>query len=236
MSSTTWTPRALETRASRRRVELWRAVEAQHIASTMALVDSQAEQDVLESILEETKPALPAGTAGLHYLLFTPFRYPSAAHGSRFRSAADPGIFYGADEERTACAELGYWRWRFLMDCDGLTRLERVPHTVFLARIEGLSVDLREKPFSKDARDWGHPASYAATQAFVAVARAAGVEVIRYASVRDPDHGGCGAVLEPAAFAPPKKPLRQQTWFLTVTRSASAWRRDDRQHFEFRWS
>lgn len=201
----------------------------------MGLVDSQAEQDVLESILEETKPAIPPAAAGLHYLLFTPFRYPTLAHGSRFRAASDPGVFYGADEARTACAELGYWRWRFLSDSAGLSELGPVAHTVFLARVDAMAIDLREKPFSAQSKAWTHPANYAPTHAFAATARSAGIAVIRYASVRDPGKGGCGAVLEPGAFAAPKRPLREQTWFLTVTRSASAWRRDD-QSFEFRWA
>ena len=234
MSSSTWTPRAVGTRARVQRVELWRAVEAQHVASTMGLVDSQDEQDVLESILEETKPPVPPAAAGLHYLLFTPFRYPALPRGSRFRSTMDPGVFYGADEERTACAEVGYWRWRFLADSEGLNELGPVAHTLFLSRVEALAVDLREKPFSKASRQWTDPLDYSATQAFAAVAREAGVAVIRYQSVRDPGKGGCAAVLEPGAFVAPRRPLRQQTWFLTVTRSASAWRREE-ERFEFRW-
>ncbi len=86
-------------------------MESQHIASTRRLVDSNAEQAALEDILEASKPRAPASTAGLDYLLATPFRYPPWGRGSRFRSAADPGVFYAADERRTACAELGYWRW-----------------------------------------------------------------------------------------------------------------------------
>ena len=93
---------------------LWRAVEAQHVVSTMALVDSIEEQHVLERLLDETKPSIPAAAAHLHWLLFTPFRYPPPPGGSRFRGPNDPGVFYGADEIRTACAELGYWRWRHL--------------------------------------------------------------------------------------------------------------------------
>ena len=235
MSSSIWTPRAVRTRARVQRVELWRAVEAQHVASTMGLVDSQEEQDILEFILEESKPAIPTEAAGLHYLLFTPFRYPALPPGSRFRSTTDPGVFYGADEERTACAEVGYWRWRFLADSEGLTELGPVAHTVFLSRVEALAVDLREKPFSKASRQWTDPVNYSGTQAFASIVRAAGVAVIRYQSVRDPGKGGCAAVLEPRAFIAPRRPLNQQTWFLTVTRSASAWRRDD-QHFDFRWA
>ena len=115
MSSSTWTPRAVASEAANCRIEPWRAVESQHIASTRRLVDSNAEQALLEDILEASKPRAPASAAGLDYLLATPFRYPPWGRGSRFRSAADPGVFYAADERRTACAELGYWRWRFVM-------------------------------------------------------------------------------------------------------------------------
>ena len=112
------------TRAALRHA-LWRAVEAQHVVSTMALVDSIEEQHVLERLLEDTKPPIPAAAAHLHWLLFTPFRYPPPPGGSRFRGPNDPGVFYGADEIRTACAELGYWRWRHLLDSPALPRCRR---------------------------------------------------------------------------------------------------------------
>ena len=38
----------------------WRGVEAQHVVSTMRLVDTAVEQDLLEQLLEGSKPALPA--------------------------------------------------------------------------------------------------------------------------------------------------------------------------------
>lgn len=233
MSSITWTPRAVASESAQCRLELWRAVEAQHVASTTRLVDSLREQALLEDILERTKPRTEA-TKGLHYLLATPFRYPPAARGSRFRGPADPGVFYGAEEPRTACAELGYWRWRFLMDSEGLQQIGPVAHTVFLARIQHKAVDLREKPFARDAAKWTHPADYAATQSFGLVAREAGVGLIRYRSVRDPQGGGCGAVLRPQAFSA-RRPLREQTWFLTVSRSLSAWKREG-ESFEFPWT
>jgi len=44
----------------------------------MKIVDSAAEQEALESLLEAGKPALPDATSGLDYLLATPFRYPPA--------------------------------------------------------------------------------------------------------------------------------------------------------------
>jgi hypothetical protein len=233
VSSTTWTPRAVASSAAPRTLELWRAVEWQHIAATTKLVDSTAEQALLEDILEETKPRAPADTASMDYLLATPFRYRPPPGGSRFRSSAAPGVFYGADETRTACAELGYWRWRFLMDSAGLESFGPVPHTVFQARVRGPTVDLRMKPFNRDARKWTSPSDYSATQAFATVARKAGIAVIRYQSVRDPERGGCAAVLHPRAFKP-NRHLTSQKWLLTVNRSASIWQRDD-ESFDFRW-
>lgn len=233
MSSSIWTPRAVASRAARCALDLWRAVEAQHIASTRRLVNSNAEQEVLEDILEQSKPRLPATTAGLDYLLATPFRYPPGIRGSRFRAATDPGVFYAADERRTACAELGYWRWRFLTDSSGLKSLGPAPHTLFQVRAAALAVDLRRKPFSRDAAKWRDRNDYGATQAFAAVARKALVHLIRYESVRDPQRGGCAALLEPGVFAEPQ-PLTRQTWFLTVTQTASAWQRDA-EKFEFVW-
>ena len=107
MSSPTWTTRAVASEARAARFDVWRAVEAQHVAATMALVDSLEEQQALERILDDTKPPVPPAARKLHWLLFTPFRYPPPPGGSRFRGPNDPGVFYGADEIRTACAELG---------------------------------------------------------------------------------------------------------------------------------
>lgn len=232
MSCTTWTPRAVASEAARVRLAPWRAVEAQHVASTRRLVDSLEEHEALEAILEAAKP--PAVPPGLHYLLATPFGYPPWGRGSRFRSPADPGVLYAAEQRRTACAELGYWRWRFVKDSSGLTGLGPSAQTLFQMQVAGAGVDLRRKPFARDAEKWTPPDDYAATQAFAAAAREAGLQVIRYASVRDPRRAGCAAILDPAAFAAPA-PIAYQTWFLTVTGSASAWQRDA-ERFEFVWS
>lgn len=232
MSSPTWTPRAVASEARVVELELWRAVEAQHVASTRRLVDTLEEQKVLEEILETSKPKF-VFEQQLHYLLATPFRYPPGKFGSRFRSAADPGVFYAAEERRTACAEVGYWRWRFLADSAGLDGLGPTAQTLFKVKAKGRGVDLRRKPFARDQAKWTHPSDYGPTQAFARAARAAPVALVRYESVRDPQKGGCAVLLEPAAFAK-RQPASQETWHLTVTRGASAWQRE-REAFEFRW-
>jgi RES domain len=204
-------------------------VEAQHTASTMKIVDNDDEQDVLEALLEGSKPALPAHIAapqGLDYLLATPFRYNPLRGGSRFRAITDPGVFYGAESVRTSAAELGFWRWRFLKDAIDLEKLEPVAHTAFSASVNTPSVDLRQAPFSANTKAWLHPNDYSATQALAQVARVAQVGGIQYRSVRDPTPAWCMALLTLQAFAKPKPAPYMQTWWLAVHQDAVTWRRD----------
>jgi hypothetical protein len=228
VSSNTWTLRAVESEARRATRRLWRAGEAQQIAATLRLVANAEEQLILERLLDQSKPPIPGEAGELHYLLATPFRYTSPI-GSRFRAPSDFGAWYGAEKERTACAELGFWRWRFLMDTDGLQELGPSPQTVFRAGIDGLMVDLTETPFKRARSEWTNPRDYSATQRFARLARQANVDAIRYESVRDPDHAGAVAVLRPTCFKP-RKPLEQHIWLLTVRRSAAIWQRDGETH------
>ena len=227
MSSNIWTQRAVESEARPARRRLWRAVEAQHIASTLRLVANVEEQHLLERLLDQSKPPLPTETTGLHYLLATPFRYSSPV-GSRFRSPADSGIWYGAEALRTACAELGYWRWRFLTDSSALEALGPSPQTVFRAGIDARWVDLTQAPFKRAHAQWTHPTDYGPTQDFARAVRGADLDAIRYESVRDPKHGAAVAVLRPCFK--PRRPLEQDTWFLTVRREVVVWQREGETH------
>jgi hypothetical protein len=228
--------RAIATQRARRTLQLWRAVEAQHVASTRVLVDTLEEQAELERLLDAAKPQV-ARPQQLHWLLYTPFRYPPLPSGSRFRAPGDPGVWYGAEQLRTACAELGYWRWRFLRASPALQALEARPQSVFRAELAGEAVDLRREPLVAARATWTHPDDYSGTQSFARLARAAGLALLRYASVRDPEHAGCGAALTPAAFASPA-PSVSQTWLLEVRRERVTWAAasplaDER--FEFRF-
>ena len=141
---------------------LWRDVEAQHVIATLKLTDSRTEHEVLEALLEASKPPLPAEAKEQHYLLFTPFRYLSP-YPSRFRRATDPGVWYGAQELRTPCAETAYWRWRFLMDSEGLRdQALYTEHTFFQARVRGRCADLTAAPWKSAARAWTQKTDYSA--------------------------------------------------------------------------
>jgi len=193
-------------------------VEAQHTASTMRLVDSLEEQASLELVLEESKPPLPPAARRLHYLLATPFRYRPHI-SSRFRAPLEAGVWYGAEALRTALAEKSYWRLRFLLDSPATPDLKPVPHTAFRAAVRtAAAVDLTVAPLARDASVWTHRVSYQGTQALAALARQAQIQLIRYQSVRDPEHAACAAVLDPAPFGR-GKPHSQHTWFIAASRA-----------------
>ena len=70
-----WTPTELASESHFRAGRAWRVVEHQYTVSTRKIVDTRSEQELLEDILEQSKPPVPRGAEKLHYLLQTPFRY-----------------------------------------------------------------------------------------------------------------------------------------------------------------
>lgn len=214
--------RWIEKSSKRASAIVWRAVEAQHMVATMGLVDSLDEQHVLEQILETSKPPSPPHYRQLDFLIFTPFRYTST-YPSRFRRPNAPGIWYGAVDRQTACAEVGYWRWQFLMDSDGLKDGDlRFESTLFQAKVVGARVNLTRPPWSALSAHWRHPTDYAACQALADVARTQGVQWIQYGSARHPE-GTCAAVLD-ATCLRLHEPHHQETWTCKITASTVIFR------------
>lgn len=210
------------------RRKLWRGVEAQHRVATMRLVDNLAEQELLEQLIEGSKPALPPESHGLHYLIATPFRYTSP-YPSRFRPANEPGIWYGAEEAETVAAELAYWRWKFLVESDGLRDAQLLTeHTFFQAQFRGLELDLTASPWVKlrtVLRDGG---DYAVCHALARQVRgrpAPAIAALRYESARR-EGGACEAVLVARSISLPSMHL-QQTWVCKTTRHHVMLRHDD---------
>jgi hypothetical protein len=209
----------------------------------MALVHGNVDdQALLESILDEAKPVLPDNAKGLHWLLATPFRYwPPQPSGSRFRRRTDPGVFYGGEDQRTSCAECGYWRLQLWMDSEGLAkRPTAVPVTLFeFHAATDLAIDLTIAPLANDGPLWTDPENYGATQALAENARTAGIDIIRYASVRNPG-GICLALLTPEPFRrvpAPYDETRQQSWSLHIEPpSLTVWQRElDGETYSFRF-
>jgi hypothetical protein len=200
-------------------MQAWRGVEAQHVVSTMRLVDTTDEQAALEQLIEQSKPAPPAMKAQKHFLLYTPFRY-RPQHPSRFRAAGTLGLWYGAEELYAACAEVAYWRHRFILDSHGLTDAELLTeHTFFQADVSGAAIDLTIAPWVAARAAWTHASDYTTTQAVADAARDRQVQWIRYESVRAPGHR-CAAVLDVEALVLVAEGTTQQTWHCKASRHA----------------
>lgn len=191
-------------------------VECQHLFSTRALVDSDAEHQVLEELIEGQKPR---GQSGLHFLLSTPFRYPPLPHGSRFGTRAEPGIWYGSQVQRTAFAEAAYYRLLFL---EG-TAADLAPLIFELSAFRvgfktDRGVDLTRPPFAAEVRSISSPVAYEAPQQLGRDMRADGVEAFRFRSARDREGGANVALFSPRPFGS-RKPSVPETWRSVSTRS-----------------
>jgi hypothetical protein len=198
-------------------VDAWRVVESQHQVATRKLVDTDAEQLLLEQMIERVKP--PERTRGrLHYLLFTPFRYPPLRYGSRFGTRSEPGIWYGSETLRTAFAEVAYYRLLFLEGTAadlGVVQAELTAFRVLLRTTRG--IDLTAGPFESFATVLASPVSYGATQALGHEMRGAGVQAFRYLSARDIKGGVNVGAFSPDVFGR-RAPRALETWHSVASR------------------
>lgn len=218
MSPASWNPDWVHEFSADLHMPAFRMVETQHVAATMRLVDSADEQLMLEEMLEASKPPLPAQAKDFHYLLAAPFRYVPQT-GSRFRAVNSAGIWYGADDAYCACAEIAYWRQRFLLDSVGLMRQTLVTDlSMYEASVQGRALDLLSPPWVLAQALWMHPSDYAETQKLATLVRDSQTEVtwIRYASVRANDHV-CAAVFDPRSLTMVTPEGCYETWHCHTT-------------------
>jgi hypothetical protein len=200
----------------------WRLVEAQHHVSTLKLVDSVDEQELLEDLIEATKPPLPPECRDLHYLLSTPFRYGSVyPGGSRFRRAGlTEGVFYASEATRTAVAEMAFHRLLFFAESPATPwPVNAAEYTAFSVKYATKkAIDLTTAKYHAHRAKWTHVTDYSHCQALAETARMTKMEIIRYESIRDPNHGMNLALLTCRAFAKPE-PVDQQTWRIRLSSS-----------------
>lgn len=216
-----WIPDALHSEARAHDQGYWRCVEAQHVVSTLRLVDTADDQLLLEDILEETKPPVPPECERLHYLYATPFRYGLYPNGSRFRRAGQTqGVFYVSEHQQTALIETAFHLLLFYRDSPG-TPFPKQPteHTAFNVPVStSKAIHLAKPPFNEAKHLWRHVTDYEPCQALEEQARETEIEVITYSSVRDPAQRINAAILTFAAFAG-SKPSLFQRWRLLFNRT-----------------
>ena len=215
MSSPIWKRCAANSKPTSARAWLWRVVPAKRQASTRQLVDSAQEHAILEALLDQVQP--PAGAETLHPLLWKSFRRPPLLGGSRFGRPTERGIWYGAEHEEVAFAEVAFHRVRFFAETHAELGVVQVDLFSFQAALDSeAAVDVTAPPFDEFTEQISDPSTYAHSQPLGTDLRAAGFDALRYRSARL-DGGRCWALFLPSAFGPePPRPGRQ--WSAAVSR------------------
>lgn len=181
---------------------LFRLVESQEQVATTHLVDDLAEQELLEQMLDESKPPYPDVDQPLHYLLTTPFRYPPLYYGSRFGRTHEPSLFYGGLDEITTFAESAYYRFVYWYSMEGEPPKAFLTgqHSMFTVDYSAQSgVQLHQPPFIEFRAALTDPVSYSITQQLGSEMRQAGVKAFEFESARHVD-GRNVAFYEPDSF------------------------------------
>ncbi len=215
--------------------QLYRLVESQEQIATMGLVDTLAEQDRLEHLIDGSKPAYHVDVEGLHYLLSTPFRYPPLKFGSRFGSRFEPSLFYGARAITTVLTESAYYRFVFWegMVAPPPSGGYQTQHTLFGAVFETVhGIRLHRPPFDDYQAALAHKNDYSATQPLGQTLREIGVLAIEYRSARDPLQGINVALYAPAVFTSPR-PTLQEGYVCETTPSTVAFVSSEKKMYSF---
>lgn len=178
--------------------EPWRLVEDQHVSSSRDLVDSREEHDILEELLEQSKPRIDNNS---HYLIFTPFRYPPLDYGSRFGSILESSLWYGSLNLHTALSEVAFYRLKFFDDTMANLGYMEISMTSFRAHIKTVKgIDLTELPFKKYQDKISNKTSYEHSQILGSEMRGAKIEAFVFTSARDKQFGKNVASFTPKVF------------------------------------
>lgn len=179
-------------------LEPWRMTESQHISSSRDLVESREEHDLLEKLLENSKPQIDNNK---HYLIFTPFRYPPLVYGSRFGNTFEPSLWYGSINLQTALAEVAFYRLKFFDDTSANLDYIETPMTAFKVYIQAeKGIDLTELPFKTYQDKISNKASYDDSQRLGTEMREANIEAFIFTSARDKKFGKNVAAFTPEVF------------------------------------
>ena len=218
-------------------MKLYRMVENQEEVATTLITSNSEEQNILEELLEMSKPVQSSELEKRHYLIKTPFRYPPLNYGSRFGTIFTPSLFYGATDKKTVLAEVAYYRFRFLADvedCQALTKYNlQSNHSVFYVNAHSeRAIQLTKPPFEEFKQQISAKDSFETSQALAKSMRDEGIELFNFYSARGPD-GINGAAFKHSAIKS-SKPKEIENWqCLTQSNRVVFHNADNRQIVEF---
>ncbi len=174
-------------------LEAYRIVESQSRLYAEQATSSYEKALYLETVLELTKPTLPA--RGWHPLLATPFRYPlpvAPMYQARFRPPYFPkNVFYASKETRTVLYEHAFHYLQERAHLSGALREagQRTLFSLFIMSSSILAIHGEKNLSTLMSRtDYGPSHAYIASHP--------DAEVISYPSCRDPQQGDNFAVFD----------------------------------------
>ncbi|MFC3907537.1 RES family NAD+ phosphorylase [Legionella dresdenensis] len=198
----------------------WRVVEAQHISSSRDLVDDIEEHELLEQLLEDTKPDIDKQ---YNYLIFTPFRYPPLEYGSRFGQKHEKSLWYGSLDLPTAMAEVAYYRLKFFADTQADLGYIELPLTAFSVLLQTKKgIDLTTLPFNRFSDSISHKNSYLDSQTLGSDMRNAEIEAFIFFSARTSEMKKNIAAFTPNVFCKTNSGYinEQQNWRCHASKEA----------------
>lgn len=182
---------------------LFRYAEDQERSVTRALVPSIDEHEILERLLDDSKPPTPDNAANQHYLLSTAFRYPPLPFGSRFGTPHERGILYASESYHALQMELAFYRFSFYHDIDKPPAYIQSNHVLFeFDYSANRAIDLTDLEGGLN-ESLTRPSDYTWTQSVGRWCRSQDIGALRYPCARGGPSGINVAVLDPTAIAKP---------------------------------
>ncbi len=216
MSSITWTPTELEANSFQISDEVWRCIPANTIRPLVKILDTQADIEVMESMLAESKSIVREGLDNFDPLIARPFQAtPSVKSESQFRFSGGPGVLYAAFDLKTALYEHSWHRAKFIASSDGLAKVKAMPLQVFKIKVNARSIDLSSKQFAYKKSKLLSKTDYQPAQALAKIARQTSIQAIKYQSVRNVADGVCLAILDIAAIESKNPIFHDGNWWLS---------------------
>ena len=153
-----------------------------------------------------------------------------SAHGSRFGTRLERGIWYGSLDRRTVLAETAYYRLLFVEGSSAVLTPLELEFTVFRARVKtARGARLTAGPFAAHESDISSKTTYETSQAVGHALREANVEAFEYRSARDAEGGTNLGVFTPRAFSE-RRPSSLESFFCRVERTHAEFAQ--KTHFE----
>lgn len=209
----------------------YRVVENQGFSATLSLVDDRDEHELLERLIEESKPAKPEDCSIDDYLLFTPFRYPPLREGTRFGRVTQRSPFYGAEHLEAALAEKSYRIFWFDSDTEANFPPRSINYTSFMFHAHTKHcLDLLVPPFEEHYAAIHDKDSHTESQKLGDAMREEGAEACLFHSVR------CVNAVNIALFTPQvftKKSTHKRHWLCHISNDNVRFLQDRKVHYSF---